>query len=655
LEIYNNILCVRGGWLVNEGIITESNYDKLRREGKIKAERRANKGNPALIAYDSIPQRFKQVIVERYGDPYQTTKDGFFKQHIVSDLQALDFFNNYQLEDGRHLPEDTNQEYYHNAILLNAVHSVINTRIAKRKGLGGSIGNIWENMTNTVAKLEGYKHSLPNNVRRFREKYNAYLKEGYSCLIHKGFQNDNRRKVNELIELVLLSISAMPNRHFNTTVAKYYNDFIHGRLELYNQETGEMFNPSDFVNKNGAPLELSEGTVWNVLNALKNKPVMDKMRKSGIDFKTKTMPYNHRHRPQFSLSKVSMDDRALPRKGTDGWVSAYYAYDVASECFIGYSHSKDKDMNLVWECFRNMYSTLRNNNLPWPAEVEVENHLMKGISDQLYSMFSYVRFCNPQNSREKRAEHAIRSKKYGDEKKHQDNIGRWTAHHDAYGVNTDYEQKVSTKQLIADDIESIDRHNNAPHSIYKDRSRWQVLCESLNPELVPAQERILFKYMGNKTATSIRNNDFVQVQYAHYALNSGMDILSLMKPNNYSVEAYWLPNAEGTIGKVYLYQGDEYLGEATKYETYNEAQAERTTRDEEIRVEQAKRQATARKTVKDDVARKVVKIGLMPKTKQEFTEEEVYVPELVMVAQYKEPEFDTESDDYYTQLALNNL
>lgn len=656
MELYNNILCIEGGWLLNEGVIGESNYKQHILRGKFNQLRRACKGQTALIAYDSIPERFKSIIREKLGaDPYELVKDNFFKQYIKPDQQALDFYNDYKLDDGRFLPPDTITEYYHNAIILNAVHRAINNRMAKRKGLGGGKGNAWEKMVETVAELQGYKHSLPTNVRRFREKYTQYINEGYISLVHKGFLNDNRRKVNEQIEQVLISISSMPNRLFNKTVADYYNDFVNCKIDLYDTKTGEMFDPADFLDKEGNPLTISEGTVWNVLNSPANRPVLDKMRNSSIDFKTKTMPYNHRHRPQFTLSKISMDDRALPRKGVNGWVNAYYAYDVASECFIGYSHGRDKDMGLVWDCFRNMYQTLKANNLPWPGEVEVENHLMKGISDALYSMFAWVRFCNPQNSREKRAEHAIRSKKYGDEKKHQPNIGRWTAKHDAYAVNTDVTQQLTDAQLIADDIESIKRYNNAPHSIYEKKSRWQVLCEMVNPEMTQANERIIYRYIGEETKTSIRNNDFVRVQYADYAIDT-IDILSYLKPNNYDVKAYWLPDADGAISKVYLYQDEEYLGEADKIETYNEAQCERTERDEEIRINQAKRQATARKYVADVVENKVVKIGIVEKTNYNDL---VDVDPVADVQPKPEPAYsdfgDESADDYYLQRALNDL
>lgn len=65
--------------------------------------------------------------------------------------------------------------------------------------------------------------------------------------------------------------------------------------------------------------------------------------------------------------------------------------------------------------------------------------------------------------------------------------------------------------------------------------------------------------------------------------------------------AYWLPEADGSIDKVYLYQGDTFIGEAynsTKYE-YNEFTIERTDADEANMLHQNKRNAKFDKFIKE--------------------------------------------------------
>jgi len=334
-----------------------------------------------------------------------------------------------------------------------------------------------------------------------------------------------------------------------------------------------------------------------------------------------------------------MDDRTLSRKTTDGkWLNAYVAFDVLSDAIISCVYSTDSpSVSMVWDCFRDMYRTLDTHNLMWPGEVEVENHLMKDIAEDLNGMFSYVTFCAPGLSRSKRAEHKIHSLKYGDEKKHQVGIGRWNQK-GAYKTKSenkdeDYKQpRLPVETLIADARESNHRFNHSPHpnqKMFPGKTRWQVLVENMNPDLGRPQKHKLFRYLGLRTETSIQNNDFATVMCEKYAIDN-QGAIARLKPHNYNVEAYYVPDPNGNIGEVYLYQGDTFITRSTKIERYNEAKIERTERDEQIRTDQAKRQAHFFKTEKDGIAAKITrKIDMItpePDIYKNITPEIVQIP-----------------------------
>ena len=133
-------------------------------------------------------------------------------------------------------------------------------------------------------------------------------------------------------------------------------------------------------------------------------------------YKRQQLPHMHRHNGRYSLSQITMDDVDLSRKlkDTKKWVHAYYAYDDVSECVIGASYARDKDTSLVVDCFRDMFRILATNGWGTPRGIEVENHLMSQWRDTYLSpgvVFEFVRFCAPQNSQEKRAEHYNGAKK----------------------------------------------------------------------------------------------------------------------------------------------------------------------------------------------------------------------------------------------------
>lgn len=97
---------------------------------------------------------------------------------------------------------------------------------------------------------------------------------------------------------------------------------------------------------------------------------------SWTTFMHEQRPHVHRESPEYSFSKVSFDDRDLPRKLKDSKQrpKAYYAYDVASQCVVGFSYSRKKDVDLVVDMFRNMFRLIERNGWGIPAQVEVENH-----------------------------------------------------------------------------------------------------------------------------------------------------------------------------------------------------------------------------------------------------------------------------------------
>lgn len=123
-------------------------------------------------------------------------------------------------------------------------------------------------------------------------------------------------------------------------------------------------------------------------------------------------------------------------------VKAYYAYDVVSGAVVGYAYNRLKTAELFLDCMRNMFRTLDRNGMYIPAELEVEHHLVSDFADGLMqagTVFPLIHWCNPGNSREKRAEHFNRAKKYGVEKRTQVGIGRWYARLEA---NRPKEEKV---------------------------------------------------------------------------------------------------------------------------------------------------------------------------------------------------------------------
>lgn len=608
-------------------IMSIPNYKKLAAKEKINVVRSGRGlGGYVLVEIATMPLRFQERIKLKYGDMKEDVIRNWLGSHYHIDAKAREFYTRFRFDNGDTLPPEHIQEYTVNASVIEAVMRAMEDATFMRKAMKAGPVN-WGELAGAISYYQAeFGHTLPVSSNRFKKRVNDFKANGYESLISRKFMNQNRRKVTYDIERLLLSIDAQPEQPFNTTVWEQYNLFVQGELELYDPETGEVLNPADFTDKDGNPLVLSPATVANYLNNPKNKALRGKLHMSQWDFNNAYRPYHLRSIGEYSLSKVSLDDRDLPRPMKDGnRVKAYYAYDVVSGAVVGYAYNRYKTTELFLDCMRNMFQTLDRNGMYIPAELEVEHHLVSDFADGLMqagTVFPLIRWCNPGNSREKRAEHKNREKKYGVEKRTQVGIGRWYAKLEANRPKEEkvYDEKNNTykvktysyEELVADDIRAIETFNAQPHpnqKRYPGMSRWDVLCAHQNPNLAPWDKAVLYRFIGQHTETTIRQNTYCTVMYNQYGLPSP-EIIEKLEPRNYKVDAYYLPDADGTINEVYIYQNGRYIATCKPVARYNENTAEQTEYDKAAYTEQSKYVAQFDKMMKDG---KIKRVGILAK------------------------------------------
>lgn len=638
-------------------IMSIPNYKKLAAKEKINVVRSGRgPGGYVLVEIATMPLRFQERIKLKYGDMKEDVIRNWLGSHYHIDAKAREFYTRFRFDNGDALPPEHIQEYTVNASVIEAVMRAMEDATFMRKAMKAEPVN-WGELAGAISYYQAeFGHTLPVSSNRFKKRVNDFKANGYESLISRKFMNQNRRKVTYDIERLLLSIDAQPEQPFNTTVWEQYNLFVQGELELYDPETGEVLNPADFTDKDGNPLVLSPATVANYLNNPKNKALRGKLHMSQWDFNNAYRPYHLRSIGEYSLSKVSLDDRDLPRPMKDGnRVKAYYAYDVVSGAVVGYAYNRYKTTELFLDCMRNMFQTLDRNGMYIPAELEVEHHLVSDFADGLMqagTVFPLIRWCNPGNSREKRAEHKNREKKYGVEKRTQVGIGRWYAKLEANRPKEEkvYDEKNNTykvktysyEELVADDIRAIETFNAQPHpnqKRYPGMSRWDVLCAHQNPNLAPWDKAVLYRFIGQHTETTIRQNTYCTVMYNQYGLPSP-EIIEKLEPRNYKVDAYYLPDADGTINEVYIYQNGRYIATCKPVARYNENTAEQTEYDKAAYTEQSKYVAQFDKMMKDG---KIKRVGILAKEEAKLITE-VQAEAVPLPAQAEEEDYSAYMD-----------
>ena len=660
MEYYGNMWCISARELVDGGVMSIPNYKAMASRGRIDVVRRGGgaAGQYALVAVDSLPRVYRAKVEELFPNAKLTHLVCWVRSNYEIDQSAVTFFHSRE-KTGMDLPAEKIREYVVNASVLNCCIRLYERAATAQKLFGGKYN--WEQMAKAIEALrEEYGHTLPASTLRFRKKVNEYKRDGYGCLISGKFGNQSARRVTLKVERLVISLACQENQPYNKSVWEQYIMFVTGELDVWSYITGELYNPDDFVDKDGEPLYLSESTINNILNKPNNKMLIEQRLRSNTTFMHEQMPHVHRHGGDFSLSQITMDDVDLKRRMPGNkYVHVYRAWDVVSQCVVGVSYSRDKDQGLVVDCFRDMFRLCAKQGWGMPAGIEVENHLMTQYREgflQTGVAFSWVHFCAPQNSQEKYAEPLnsafqkfLHSRHEGQGRFYLKGKNRIDQKKVSDGFNHTFEDKkyYEWEELLADDRADVFEWNHQLHPNQKKfpgMTRWDVLCECVNPNLQPLDKMALARYIGERVETSIRRNSTVRVAHEDWWL-SDTSVLERLRPNDYKVTAYYMPDEEGKPTEVYIYQGDKYIDTVEKVETYNRVMAEQTDEDVVKYIEQQKKIAKFGKYVRGHA---IEQVGVMKKTPLDGkTSEHVEEPEELEVAQMIPQQTEQEAQPLY--------
>lgn len=227
MEYYENILCISHTELVN-GIMADYTIKNLRRARKIDQVRRGCNGTPALFSVDSLPLKYKTEVYKRYPDFEEQAQSKPFLENIVPDGNAIDNYAGYVLPNGRNLDPEKQAEYANDCAIMNAFRDRImksNSHRARQSKPRLKQGEFWKRAAAALPRIgEEWPNGLPQNARSLQRKYQAYMRDGWTCFISGKFQNMNAAKVDDDIkESYLTQLMAHHNNLDNTRIAGLYN------------------------------------------------------------------------------------------------------------------------------------------------------------------------------------------------------------------------------------------------------------------------------------------------------------------------------------------------------------------------------------------------------------------------------------------------
>lgn len=586
---WNNIWVVTKDELVPNWYKKENTlYSEIKRyadkEYGIKRVQLGGNGRQMLISFDSLPP----VVQDGIGDPRKLNHvlDPFYKV----DGEAVKFYTNFKFDDGTYLDSDFQERYIINASVLKAVIALRSARENERRTKGNFSGaGIFQSLlsdaqdfNNVLEKKYKVRHTLPAGEKQFKKLLKDFETNGCSGIISGRHKNANRRKVDDItIELLNNLFAGQPTKPTATEVHRQYEAFLMGYLEVINNETSEIYSPSDFKT-------LSATTVTNYIAQWSNK-IGTYAKRSGDrqKFMQQFKPYHSLDKPKYAGSIISIDDRQPPFKMADGnRVWFYNGIDLGSEAFTCWVYGKSKE-GIILDFYRQIVRNYADWGFNLPAELEGEMSLNSSFVNSFLkegAMFQYVRI-EANNARGKRIEAYYRPLRYNLEKKR---IGWLARPHALTESNQPGSQPVPTlpyHDIVQGCLEDIETWNNMPHSVHTHMSRWEVFCQKQNPNLQPTNYAAILPYIGYKTETSC-NVGIIQLNNTTFLLgdegriSTGNKLISLMtKVEGKDVDVYWLDDNEGKVLKAHVYIGTQLICEAIEKPRYQKARIEQTPED----------------------------------------------------------------------------
>ena len=483
MEYYNKMICVTVDELTQEydgqRVMTVANYKQLCARKRLFIARKAGGfGVYALIMYSSLPDRFRARFEAIHGNPEQILEQQKMEKKVLKiDKDARDFYMSHILPNGKTLVDTRVEEYTINASVLGLVLTALNERMAKVKALGGGVPkDLWHKALDlSESYRKDYNHTLPNTLRGFRDKMNAYKRDGYVALISGKDGNENTLKITDEAgdQIIALKRSKVPVYTNSQLFAKY-------------NEIAE--------DKGWKPLK----SISSLVSFLERPEVKRRWYDAVHGELAAHQKYTRKHKtalPSFRDSlwyadgtKLNLFYKAYDEKGKlqVRTTQVYEVMDAFSEVMLGYFISDRENFNAQYNAFRMAIETAGHR----PFEIVVDNQggHKKDEAKELFTQICHVfRFTAPYSGQSKTIESTFG--RFQAQILHQDwrftgqNITtkRETSRPNLEFIEANKENLYTLEELKAAYAKAREAWNSAKHPA-TGVSRFEMYQNSVNPD-----------------------------------------------------------------------------------------------------------------------------------------------------------------------------
>lgn len=491
MRLLNKVLYIEFAEMVAAGVSVDTLKDaKKQNRSGWKFENDPSDKRKVLVAYEELKPKYKELVLAKYGNPYEYVGNSTIKQYLKPANEAAEYYLKYKLDGGKGIPERTRAKYVEAVQWLNLIDSFTSNNGAALKAIGITKGDFWKILCSEYeyqqqieggAKLVEVKKGLLSNegidipygytaLSKFRK---AYSEKGYEYLISGKFGGKNSEKISAAA-----------------------GDWLCEKYGTNTMQIPQLWMEYNLEAKQRSwPTLKDSNTIYQFLHRADNIQKWYASRYGEKKYKERFAYMLRTDLPEVRDALWYGDGTKLnyyyqDAKGkvcADLWV--YEVIDTYSEVLLGYSLGYSEDFIMQYQAYRMAieFSQAKPYELRYDGQGG-HKKIKEGFLDKL----TKVAFkCQPHNGKSKTIENIFGRLQAGYMRRDWFFTGmNITATSNESHVDIEYikaNKKALPNREQVEEAYRIRRNewNNAPHPKKKSKSRLQVYLESVNPEHQP--------------------------------------------------------------------------------------------------------------------------------------------------------------------------
>jgi hypothetical protein len=340
-----------------------------------------------LIQYEKLKPKYKELIIKKYGNPYQYIAINALDKHIQPNTEARMYYTNYILPTGKALSTEYIEKYTQCAELLHFLCEARGKNGKKTiKQIAPDVPTFWQMVAEYIDK-KGIE--LPKTYARLLEKIRQFKAEdgtkNYEIVISGKFGNSNTEKINDAAAQWVIAQYSMPTTTLNTLFSDYNIEAkANGWKPLQHSNTLYQFLQREDVVQE-----------WFLGRYGENR------FKERFGYQLRTILPSVRDALWYG-DGTKLNYYFINEDGKASTMMVYEVVDVYSECLLGFSVAPTEQYAMQYEAYKMAIQFAGQK----PFEIRYDNQGgHKKIKDSFLGKLSRIGFaCQPYNGKSKTIE-----------------------------------------------------------------------------------------------------------------------------------------------------------------------------------------------------------------------------------------------------------